>query len=93
MKHFTAYRLAQASVAVLLLIAIRSLGQVLWSSNTAARPLGEEQIFYIRGAFIAALAALAALILHALNRNQLSASLTAMTVIALLVYKVRYLLE
>jgi hypothetical protein len=91
MKHLPAYRLAQISVGVLLLIVIRALGQVLWPLNTAAPSLGEEQRFYIIGAFFAALAAMSAFVLHAVNRNQLSSLLTGMTIIALLIYKVCYL--
>jgi hypothetical protein len=93
MKHFTAFRLAQASVGLLLLIVIRTLGQVLWSPGTAATSLGEGERFYVMGAFFAALAAIVAFVFHAVNRNRLSILLTAVTLVALLVYKLHYLVE
>jgi hypothetical protein len=91
MKHVTAYRLAQISVALLLLVVIRTLGQVLLSPGIATGSLGEEQRFYVVGAFFAALAAMSAFVLHAANRDRQSSLLTGVSLIALLVYKLWYL--
>jgi hypothetical protein len=89
--QFPPYRLAQASIGLLLIIVIRTLGQVLWADNPAVASLGQEHSVYITGAFLASVAAMVALILHAMDRDRLAMLLTAMTVVALLVYKVCYL--
>ena len=82
------HRLAQASIGLLVVIVIRSLGAALWSGGPATLSSAPQYAVYLQGAFAASVAALAALVLHAFDRDRLAVLATGMMVVALAIYKV-----
>jgi hypothetical protein len=73
----------------LLVIVIRTLGEVLRLHSSIGEPLTSELVgFYVVGALAAAIAALAVATLHFLGRNLLGLIVAVCAILVLLVYKV-----
>jgi uncharacterized membrane protein len=88
MLQISTHRLAQVAIGVLIVIVIRALSEVLLMYNPASLSSGAQQKVYIIGSLAAAVATLAAHILHAFRRDWLVLVVTAVTTISLLVYKI-----
>jgi hypothetical protein len=81
--------MAQISVGLLLVIVIRSLGEVLRLHHALGHRLPAAQASpYVIGALAAAVAALAVVTLHCLHSDKCGIVVTVTTVVALLTYKV-----
>jgi len=89
MMSFTLFQLAQVSVGTLILIVIRSLAEFFRLYQPEAQTIDRAMLFYIQGGLAAAIAALAAFILLAFAMPYAVVGLTAVTIIALLIVKLR----
>ena len=81
--------MTQISVGLLLVIVIRSLGEVLRLHYTVGDRLTDAQVGpFVIGALVAAVAAFAVATLHFLHLDKTGIVVTISTVVALLIYKV-----
>jgi hypothetical protein len=81
-------RLAQISLSLLLVIVIRTLGEILRLTYAAGGPLSAARVApYVTGAAAAAVAALAVAPMHFSGRDRSAVSLTFATIAGLIVYK------
>jgi len=89
MKRLPPERLSQIGIGVLLLIIIRTLGEVLRLSYVDGDALTIAQLRpYIGSALFAALVLAAALICHAWGRYRIVVGGAIATVLLLLIYKI-----
>jgi hypothetical protein len=89
MQHLTPPLLARIGAGILLLIVIRSLGEVFRLEFVRGEALTIEVIRpFIVGAFAAALALGLTLLASLANRPRLSMAVTLLTIAALFIYKV-----
>jgi hypothetical protein len=88
MGRLSLHRIAQGAVALLVVIVLRSLGELLRIDPCGATGLTSEGRLYVVGAMAAAASALVTLALHAMDRNRTAIAMTAVTILALLTYKI-----
>lgn len=84
----TPHRTAQVAVALLIVIVLRSLGEVLCIDAHGATGLTSEGRLYVIGAVAAAAAALVAFALHLFNRDGLAMAIAGVSILGLFLYKV-----
>lgn len=88
MERPSPHRLAQVGIGVLLLIIIRSIGEVFPLQQTQAEPLTSAQITpFVGSALATALVLAAALFCKAWGRDRIVIGGVIATVLSLLVYK------
>jgi hypothetical protein len=81
-------RAAQAALGLLIVVAIRSIAEFFRIGAASGAPIGDGQVFYLKGALVASIAALAVLVLHAFGQHRWSTLLTAAVILALLAWKI-----
>jgi len=89
MMSVTIDEIAQISVGILILIVVRSLAEFFRLYRSQTQTIDRAMLFYIQGSLAAAVVALAAFILLAFAMPHAVIGLTAVTIIALIIAKLR----
>ena len=88
MRWLATARAGQIATGVLILVVVRSLAEFFRLGGGVGNPATAEHVLYIQGALAAAVAAGAALLLHALRRDAAASGTAIAAVVGLLLWKV-----